>query len=79
MTTYSTHFNSTSSKKGIDYNDNLSPMVKPTTVRLVNNAFLHGVLSEKVLMSQLPVFIAESQPQPCMLVHRVIYGLKQAP
>jgi hypothetical protein len=64
-------------------------VVKPTTIRTVlsiaysagwsmqqidiQNAFLHGLLTEDVYMAQPPGFIHSSYP------HQAIYSLKQAP
>lgn len=82
---------------GIDYNDTFSPVIKAVTVRIVltiavtnnwklhqvdfNNAFLNGVLSEEVYMTQPPgfeQFTKSGQPLVCLL-HKALYGLKQAP
>jgi hypothetical protein len=65
-------------RPGTDYKETFSPVIKPTTIRIVlslaitngwplrqldiNNAFLHGTLSEAVFMSQPPRFINSQFP-----------------
>ncbi|KAE8656959.1 hypothetical protein F3Y22_tig00116997pilonHSYRG00690 [Hibiscus syriacus] len=81
-------------KPGIDFDEVFSPVVKPATIRViislalsrgwklrqidVNNAFLNGLLTEEVYMTQPPGYEQGNGELVCKL-HKAIYGLKQAP
>ncbi|GJZ30201.1 ribonuclease H-like domain-containing protein [Tanacetum coccineum] len=87
--------NGSSQQIAVDYDETFSPVVNLATIRIVlsltasrhwlvhqldvNNAFLHGHLSESVHMHQPPGFWDPQRPNHVCLLQKSIYGLKQAP
>ncbi|GKB81092.1 ribonuclease H-like domain-containing protein [Tanacetum coccineum] len=87
--------NGSTQLEGIDVDETFSPVVKPGTIWTVlslatsrhwpihqldvNNAFLHGDLSETVYMHQPPRFQDSVHPYYVCLLQQSLYGLKQAP
>lgn len=79
----------------INYGDTFSPVVKPTTIRIVfsivvssnwcikqldiTNAFLHGFLQENVFMIQPQFYDHHLLPDHVCHLKKSLYGLKQAP
>jgi histone deacetylase 1/2 len=84
-----------SQRLDIGYDETFSPVVKPSTIRLVlhivvssswpirqldvKNAFLNGTLDEVVYCQQSPGFVDASKPEHVCRLHKSLYGLKQAP
>ncbi|WVZ54477.1 hypothetical protein U9M48_005264 [Paspalum notatum var. saurae] len=82
-------------RPGVDYDETLSPMMKPATVRTVlslalscswpvhqldvKNAFLHGILTKTVYCSQPAGFVDPAHPEMVCRLNKSLYGLKQAP
>ncbi|WVZ54421.1 hypothetical protein U9M48_005215 [Paspalum notatum var. saurae] len=80
---------------GVDFDETFSPVVKPRhhphcsspAISMdwpihqldVNNAFLHGTLTETVYCSQPSGFVDPERPDHVCRLNKSLYGLKQAP
>ena len=76
----------------MDFHETFSPVIKPTTVRLVlaitvscqwdlrqldvSNAFLHGYLKEEVYLHQPPGYVDFTHPDYVCKLHKSLCGLK---
>jgi Reverse transcriptase (RNA-dependent DNA polymerase) len=79
----------------VDFFNTFSPVIKPTTIRIVltialshncplhqldvNNDFLHGDLEETIYMAQPLGFADSVHPNHVCLLKKALYDLKQTP
>ncbi|KAL3835280.1 hypothetical protein ACJIZ3_003671 [Penstemon smallii] len=84
-----------SQKKGIDFDETFSPVVKMSSIRIVlglaaslnleveqmdvKTAFLHGDLEEEIYMEQPEGFMVKGKENCVCKLKKSLYGLKQAP
>nr|KYP42598.1 Retrovirus-related Pol polyprotein from transposon TNT 1-94 [Cajanus cajan] len=82
-------------RPGLDFKETFSPVIKPQTIKIVlclalsrnwsichmdvNNAFLHGLITEEIYMSQPAGFVHPTFPHHVCKLHKALYSLKQAP
>ena len=82
-------------KKGIDFDEIFSPVVKMSSIRVVliltasldleleqldvKTAFLHGDLNEEIYMSQPEGFEVKGKEHMVCKLKKSLYGLKQTP
>ena len=82
-------------KKGVDFDEIFSPVVKMSSIRVVlgmaasmdleveqldvKTAFLHGDLEEEIYMEQLKGFEVKGKEKMVCRLRKSLYGLKQAP
>ena len=82
-------------RKGIDFNEVFSPVVKHSSIRVllalvslldleleqldVKTAFLHGDLEETIYMQQPDGFVVPGKEDHVCLLKKSLYGLKQSP
>lgn len=84
-----------SQKKGVDFDEIFSPVVKMSSIRVVlslaaslndeveqldvKTAFLHGDLEEEIYMEQPEGFVVKGKEDMVCKWKKSLYGLKQAP
>jgi len=82
-------------REGIDFTETFAPVIKWATLRTaialaaaerwdihhmdVRTTFLHGLLKERVYMTQLPGFRVNGKDTHVFHLYKSLYGLKQSP
>jgi hypothetical protein len=81
--------------KGLDFDETFPPIAKLESIHIllayathhdfklyqidVKSVFLNGLIKNEVYVEQSPSFMSEEYPNHVYKLHKVLFGLKQAP